>query len=154
MVVCVCLCPRRSAISICEYFRAHALYAYAMMGTDLSIQKARFVLAKLRKRRSRKSNGPSCSRCATGNSSARQRIYRNVHFNQPTGSYSGMLDQMVQDGVISTRGLKPDATHFCELIFDVNSAYFYNYSGYEFATKFYADAYQAAVKIVGGEQYK
>lgn len=38
------------AICICEYFRAHALYAYAMMGTDLSIQKARFVLAKLRKK--------------------------------------------------------------------------------------------------------
>ena len=38
------------AICICEYFRAHALYAYAMIGTDLSIQKARFVLAKLRKK--------------------------------------------------------------------------------------------------------
>lgn len=60
---------------------------------------------------------------------------------------------MVQGGVISTRGLKPDATHFCELIFDVNSAYFYNHGGYEFAKKFYTDAYQAAVKIVGGEQY-
>ncbi len=79
--------------------------------------------------------------------------YRNVHFKQPTGNYTGMFDQMVQDGVISTRGLKSDATHFCELIFDVNSAYFYNHGGYEFAKKFYADAYQAAVKIVGGEQY-
>ncbi len=79
--------------------------------------------------------------------------YRNVHFKEPTDSYAGMFDQMVQDGVISTRGLKPDATHFCELIFDVNSAYFYNHGGYEFAKKFYTDAYQAAVKIVGGEQY-
>jgi len=48
---------------------------------------------------------------------------------------------------------KPDATHFCELIFDVNSAYFYNHGGYEFAKKFYSDAYKAAVKIIGGEQY-
>ncbi len=79
--------------------------------------------------------------------------YRNVHFKEPTDSYAGMFDQMVQDGVISTRGLKPDATHFCELIFDVNSAYFYNHGGYEFAKKFYTDAYQAAAKIVGGEQY-
>jgi len=79
--------------------------------------------------------------------------YRNVHFKQTTGDYAEMFDQMVQDGVISTRGLKPDATHFCELIFDVNSAYFYNHGGYEFAKQFYADAYQAAVKIVGGEQY-
>ena len=37
--------------------------------------------------------------------------------------------------------------------FDVNSAYFYNHGGYEFAKQFYADAYKAAVEIVGGEQY-
>ena len=43
--------------------------------------------------------------------------------------------------------------NFCELIFDVNSAYFYNHGGYEFAKQFYADAYEAAVKIIGGEQY-
>ena len=46
-------------------------------------------------------------------------------------------------------GLKPDATHYCELIFDVNSAYFDNHGGYEFAKRFYADAYKAAVQIVG-----
>ena len=34
-----------------------------------------------------------------------------------------------------------------------NSAYFYNHGGYEFAKQFYANAYQAAIKIVGGEQY-
>ena len=50
-------------------------------------------------------------------------------------------------------GLKPDATHYCELVFDVNSAYFDNHGGYEFAKQFYADAYKAAVQIVGGEQY-
>ena len=60
---------------------------------------------------------------------------------------------MEQDKIISTRGLKPDAIHFGELIFDVNSAYFHNHGGYEFARQFYADAYKAAVKIVGGEQH-
>ena len=60
---------------------------------------------------------------------------------------------MEQDGVISTRGLKPDAVKYGELVFDVNSAYFYNHGGYEFAKQFYADAYKAAVEIVGGEQY-
>ena len=60
---------------------------------------------------------------------------------------------MEQDGVISTRGLKPDAVKYGELIFDVNSAYFYNHGGYEFAKQFYADAYKAAVEIAGGEQY-
>ena len=38
-------------------------------------------------------------------------------------------------------------------MFDVNSAYFYNHGGYEFAKQFYADAYKAAIEIVGGEQY-
>ena len=60
---------------------------------------------------------------------------------------------MEADGTISTRGLKPDATHYCELVFDVNSAYFDNHGGYEFAKQFYADAYKAAVQIVGGDQY-
>ena len=60
---------------------------------------------------------------------------------------------MEASGTISTRGLKSDATHYCELIFDVNSAYFDNHGGYEFAKQFYEDAYKAAVQIVGGEQY-
>ena len=77
----------------------------------------------------------------------------NIHFKSPTGSYTEMFDQMVQDGVISTRGLKADATHFCELIFDVNSAYFFNHGGYDFAKQFYEAAYRAAIDIVGGEQY-
>ena len=64
-----------------------------------------------------------------------------------------MFDRMEQEKVISTRGLKPDAVKFGELVFDVNSAYFYNHGGYEFAKQFYADAYKAAVEIVGGEQY-
>ena len=77
----------------------------------------------------------------------------NVHFKTPTDSYTAMFDQMVADGVISTRGLKADAEKFGELIFDVNSAYFYNHGGYNFAKQFYADAYKSAIKIVGGEQY-
>ena len=77
----------------------------------------------------------------------------NVHFKAPTADYTAMFNQMVADGVISTRGLKADAEKFGELIFDVNSAYFYNHGGYDFAKQFYADAYQSAIKIVGGEQY-
>lgn len=76
-----------------------------------------------------------------------------VHFKSPTGDYMEMFDQMVESGTISTRGLKADAEKFGELVFDVNSAYFYNHGGYDFAKQFYADAYKAAVSIVGGEQY-
>ena len=64
-----------------------------------------------------------------------------------------MFDKMKANGEISTRGLKEDAHLFGELIFDVKSAYFYNHGGYDFAKQFYADAYKAAVEIVGGEQY-
>ena len=77
----------------------------------------------------------------------------NVHFKKPTASYTDLFAQLEAAGTISTRGLKPDATHYCELIFDVNSAYFDNHGGYEFAKQFYEDAYKAAVQIVGGEQY-
>ena len=82
-----------------------------------------------------------------------QRVAWNVHFKKPAASYTDLFAQMEANGTISTRGLKSDATHYCELIFDVNSAYFDNYGGYEFAKQFYEDAYKAAVQIVGGEQY-
>ncbi len=82
-----------------------------------------------------------------------QRTAWNVHFKKPTASYTDLFAQLEAAGTISTRGLKPDATHYCELVFDVNSAYFDNHGGYEFAKQFYADVYKAAVQIVGGEQY-
>ena len=82
-----------------------------------------------------------------------ERTSLNIHFKAPTDDYVKMFEQMEQDGVISTRGLKPDAVKYGELVFDVNSAYFYNHGGYEFAKQFYADAYKAAAEIVGGEQY-
>ena len=82
-----------------------------------------------------------------------ERTPLNVHFKVPTDDYVKMFEQMEQDGVISTRGLKEDAIKYGELVFDVNSAYFYNHGGYEFAKQFYTDAYKAAVEIVGGEQY-
>ena len=82
-----------------------------------------------------------------------ERTALNVHFKSPTDDYVKMFEQMEQDKIISTRGLKPDAVKYGELVFDVNSTYFYNHGGYEFAKQFYADAYKAAVEIVGSEQY-
>lgn len=82
-----------------------------------------------------------------------ERTGMNVHFKSPTADYTAMFDQMVADGIISTRGLKADADKFGELIFDVNSAYFYNHGGYDFAKEFYENAYKSAIEIVGGEQY-
>ena len=82
-----------------------------------------------------------------------ERTHLNVHFKKPTAGYVEMFEQLKKDGIISTRGLKEDAILYGELIFDVNTAYFHNHGGYEFAKQFYADAYKAAIKIVGGEQY-
>lgn len=77
----------------------------------------------------------------------------NIHFKEPSGSYAEMFAQMEADKVISTRGLKEDAHLYGELIFDVNSAYFDNHGGYDFAKQFYTEAYKSAIEIVGGEQF-
>ena len=82
-----------------------------------------------------------------------ERSHLNVHFKKPDGRYLEQFERMEAAGVISTRGLKEDAFRYGELVFDVNSAYFFNRGGYEFAKEFYEAAYQAAIKIVGGEQY-
>lgn len=77
----------------------------------------------------------------------------NVHYKNRNDTYENIFNKMVEDKIISTRGLKADAKKYGELIFDVNSAYFFNHGGYEFAKKFYEDAYKAAIEIVGGEEY-
>ena len=82
-----------------------------------------------------------------------ERTKLNIHFKEPGGGYAEMFARMEEQRLISTRGLKEDAKLYGELIFDVNSAYFYNHGGYEFARQFYGDAYKAAIEIVGGEQY-
>lgn len=77
----------------------------------------------------------------------------NVHYKKPNDTYENIFNKMVENKIISTRGLKTDAKKYGELIFDVNSAYFFNHGGYEFAKEFYEDAYKAAIEIVGGEEY-
>ena len=65
-----------------------------------------------------------------------ERTPLNVHFKTPTDDYVKMFEQMEQDGVISTRGLKPDAIKYGELVFDVNSAYFYNHAAMNLQNSF------------------
>ena len=68
-------------------------------------------------------------------------------------TYAQQFDRMVEEGVVSTRGLKPDAYVFDELVFDVNTDYFESHGGYEYAKQFYAEVYELAKEIAGGEQY-
>ena len=82
-----------------------------------------------------------------------ERSYLNYHYKSPADDYESVFASMVESGEISTRGLKPDAKKYGEMIIDVNSAYFHNHGGYEYAKQFYASAYRAAAKIIGGEKY-
>lgn len=77
----------------------------------------------------------------------------NVHFKRCDTTYLQAFDKLCEDGVISTRGLKENANIIDEMIFDVNTAYFENNGGYEYAKEFYTKAYEMAVKEAGGEQY-
>lgn len=83
----------------------------------------------------------------------KERTLMNVHFKNPSADYTSIFEQMVRDKKISIRGLKAGACKVGELVFDVNSAYFHDRGGYDFAKQFYAEAYKAAIDIVGGEQY-
>ena len=77
---------------------------------------------------------------------------RNVHFKScedPT--YSQHLDRVVEEGTVSLRGLKQDAKVFDEMIFDVNTAYFEEHGGYDYAIKFYWEVYRFAQKEYGPE---
>lgn len=76
----------------------------------------------------------------------------NVHFKSCGDlTYNACLDQMVEDKRVSLRGLKKDAKVFDELVFDVNSAFFEEHGGYEFACRFYEEAFHFAEKEYGPE---
>ena len=77
----------------------------------------------------------------------------NVHFKQAGGSYEQMFDGLLADKTISTRGLGKDPFIVDELVFDVNTAYFENNGGYEYAVSFFEEAYKYAVREIGGEQF-
>ncbi|MFI3249396.1 MAG: plasmid recombination protein [Eubacteriales bacterium] len=82
-----------------------------------------------------------------------QQTHLNHYFKKPEGGYLETFDKMCGDGVISTKGLKDDATIVDELLFDVNTEYFEENGGYEFALAFFQKVYEYAVEEVGGEQY-
>ena len=82
-----------------------------------------------------------------------ERSHLNVHFKKCKGSYLEAFDRLVADGAISTRGHREDAKIIDELVFDVNTAYFENHGGYDYAKEYFAEAYRLAVQEAGGEQY-
>ena len=84
----------------------------------------------------------------------------NVHFKRcgengddKESGYAKTFDKMLADKTISTHGLGKDPFIVDELVFDVNTAYFENNGGYEYAKSFFEEAYRCAIEEIGGEQY-
>lgn len=82
----------------------------------------------------------------------KERIPLNVHFKKPTApTYMEQLRQMEQDGEVSLHGLKKDATLFNEIVIDVNTMYFERNGGYEYAKKFYEEAFHFIEEKFGSD---
>lgn len=82
-----------------------------------------------------------------------ERSFMNIHFKQPEASYESILNHLLNEKIVSDRGLRQDAKVFGEMVFDVNTRYFDEHGGYDYAKEFFAEAYRCAVGIVGGEQF-
>lgn len=81
-----------------------------------------------------------------------ERIPLNVHFKSPGElTYNGYFEKLLAGGRISTRGQKAGATIFNELLIDVNTRYFEERGGYEYAKKFYEEAYRFCCGVYGEE---
>ena len=66
-------------------------------------------------------------------------------------TYNQYLDKLIEQGKVSLRGLKEDSKVYDELLLDVNSDYFEQHGGYEYAQRFYEDAFHFAEKIFGSQ---
>ena len=75
----------------------------------------------------------------------------NVHYKKCDGTYNERLKEMIDTGDVSLRGLKDNAKIFDEIIFDINSDYFEQNGGYEFAKQFYEKAFHFAEQEMGAK---
>lgn len=81
-----------------------------------------------------------------------ERIPYNVHFRSTNGqSYMDRLRELESEGKVSLRGLRKDATLFDEIVIDVNTMYFEQNGGYEYAKAFYEEAVHFIENKFGAE---
>lgn len=73
----------------------------------------------------------------------------NVCYKRCDTTYNEKLKEMVENKQISLRGLKENAKVYNEMVFDINSNYFEQNGGYEFAKDFYEKAFHFAEKEMG-----
>jgi hypothetical protein len=83
----------------------------------------------------------------------------NVHFHQnlredgTVETYNETVSRLLDERTIVKYNFKPKSALIDELVFDVNTEFFDERGGYDYAVQFFTEAYQCAVKEVGGEQY-
>ena len=75
----------------------------------------------------------------------------NIHYKKCETTYNEKLKELVDNGQVSLRGLKENATIYDELVFDINSNYFEKHGGYKFAKEFYEKAFHFAEIEMGTE---
>ena len=81
-----------------------------------------------------------------------ERIPLNVHYKDTGGlTYNELFQKLIDEGKISTRGQKEGATILNEMVVDVNTRYFEDRGGYEYAKRFYEEAYRFACGVYGEE---
>lgn len=73
----------------------------------------------------------------------------NIHYKRCETTYNEKLKELIDNAQVSLRGLKDNAKVFDELIFDINSDYFEQNGGYEFAKEFYERAFHFAEQEMG-----
>jgi hypothetical protein len=78
---------------------------------------------------------------------------RVFHSDGTPETYEETFQRLLAEGTLVKKGLKADAKVFGELVFDINTDYFEQYGGYDYAKKFYEEVYRYAVKEIGGEDY-
>ena len=79
-----------------------------------------------------------------------ERSDMNIVFADTSGmTYNDYLQKKIEEGKVSTRGLKKDAKLFDEMIIDVNTDYFETHGGYEYAKQFYEEAFHFTQELYG-----
>lgn len=73
----------------------------------------------------------------------------NVYYKTCDKTYNERLKELIDENKVSLRGLKDNAKVFDELILDINSDYFEKHGGYDFAKRFYEEAFHFAEKEYG-----
>ena len=72
----------------------------------------------------------------------------NYYFKKPAKSYEYLFQDLVDEGKINTKGLKPDANHFSEIIVGINREYWKDKTA-EYIQQFFQTAYDHIAKQFG-----